>query len=621
MMICSLLLAVMIARAQTDTVRLDEIRISAVPMSDYATSATVRTVDLDMPARSVDQLLEHQPSVYFRTYGHGQLASISFRGTSPSQTSVLWHGIPVNSPNLGQTDFSTWPAWLLDDLALAPGGGSALYGSGAIGGTVFIDSFDKARASSENRLSAKLAQGSFGYWMAGLRGDFRAGSWSGSTRLMFSDLANDFDIPVPGTDTTRTQNNAAVRNYGLKQTLQYADDQQRISLDLLYTNNDRQIQPTISNRSSTDQLQTEAFRIAAEHILFADRGTLSTTVAFSKDRTDYNEGQITESTMYSALSRWEQDLTEQLSFQTGLLVQYSQTQSDNFEGRPDQLQVEPFASVKWQPFKAFVANATVRASLIDGSWVPVTPSIGARWSLVEEDSRQWGLKARASRAYRVPTLNDRFWQPGGNPELRAENSMHAEAGLFFSENTSDRVVKAELSLYQTWSDNWIIWIPGESGIFSPTNLRKVVAQGIETSIEYDQQWANVRYKASLTGSYTKSTLVEDPFDPRQEGNQLAYVPEWLGSLRQRLAMDSWRLFVNSDYTGQRFSTLDNSELLAVDDFLLVDVGGGRTFERESASFELSFLVKNVTDTYYENLINRAMPGINYQIELLINLKL
>ena len=620
-MTCGLLLAVTIAEAQNDTLRLDEVEISAVPMSDYATSATVRAVDLDIPARSVDQLLEHQPSVYFRTYGHGQLASISFRGTSPSQTSVLWHGIPVNSPNLGQTDFSTWPAWLLDDLAVAPGGGSALYGSGAIGGTVFIDSFDKARAGSDNRLSAKLAQGSFGYWMAGLQGNFRAGSWSGSTRLMFSDLANDFDIPVPGTDTTRTQNNAAVRNYGLKQTMQYADDQQRISLDLLYTNNDRQIQPTISNRSSTDQLQTEAFRIAAEHILFADRGTLSTTVAFSKDRTDYNEGQITEGMMYSALSRWEQDLSELLSFQTGLLAQYAQTRSDNFEGRPDQLQVEPFASVKWQPITFLVVNATVRGSLVDGSWVPVTPSIGARWSLVEEDSRQCGLKARASRAYRVPTLNDRFWQPGGNPELRAENSMNAEAGLFFSVNKSDRGVKGELSGYQTWSDNWIIWIPNESGIFSPTNLRKVVAKGIETSIEYDQHWSKLRYEAILTGSYTKSTLVEDPFDPRQEGNQLAYVPEWLGSLRQRVQTDRWSLFVNSDYTSKRYSTLDNSEFRAVDDFLLVDIGGGRTFETESARIDLSFTVKNLTDTYYENLINRAMPGINYQIELLINHKL
>ena len=53
---------------------------------------------------------------------------------------------------------------------------------------------------------------------------------------------------------------------------------------------------------------------------------------------------------------------------------------------------------------------------------------------------------------RMPTLNDRFWRPGGDPDLRPERGWNADAGLawaparyriegpFFASATRDQIV-------------------------------------------------------------------------------------------------------------------------------------------------------------------------------------
>ena len=95
---------------------------------------------------SFTSLLRFNAPIYLREYGAGGTSSARFRGTSSSNTAVVWNGININSVNSGQTDFNSLSVNLMDNIDIRSGGGSIKYGSGAIGGTIHLHTklfFDK----------------------------------------------------------------------------------------------------------------------------------------------------------------------------------------------------------------------------------------------------------------------------------------------------------------------------------------------------------------------------------------------------------------------------------------------------------------------------------------------
>ena len=57
-------------------------------------------------------------TIFIKSYGRATLATASFRGTAPSHTQVTWNDMKVNSPMLGQVDFSLIPAYFIDDATI-----------------------------------------------------------------------------------------------------------------------------------------------------------------------------------------------------------------------------------------------------------------------------------------------------------------------------------------------------------------------------------------------------------------------------------------------------------------------------------------------------------------------
>lgn len=71
-------------------------------------------------------------TIFIKSYGRATLATASFRGTAPSHTQVTWNDMKVNSPMLGQVDFSLIPAYFIDDATIYHGASSVgVTGGGA----------------------------------------------------------------------------------------------------------------------------------------------------------------------------------------------------------------------------------------------------------------------------------------------------------------------------------------------------------------------------------------------------------------------------------------------------------------------------------------------------------
>ena len=135
-----------------DTIELPEVELkeSRVTVHDIGMQInSIKTTSLS-EGSSIDlaSLITASSSVYIKEYG--ALATPTFRGTSSSHTLVLWNGVPVNSIANGLSDLSAIYCHSFSDILLTHGGSSSVFGSGAVGGSLHLNT--NAKLSEENKL-------------------------------------------------------------------------------------------------------------------------------------------------------------------------------------------------------------------------------------------------------------------------------------------------------------------------------------------------------------------------------------------------------------------------------------------------------------------------------------
>jgi len=99
-----------------DTLLLTEFEVIS-NLVDLNSPTKVITIDSiarkELNLNDIGELLASYTPVFVKSYGKGSLSTVSFRGTGASHTKVLWEGLNINSPMLGQTDFSLLPGSFL----------------------------------------------------------------------------------------------------------------------------------------------------------------------------------------------------------------------------------------------------------------------------------------------------------------------------------------------------------------------------------------------------------------------------------------------------------------------------------------------------------------------------
>ena len=63
--------------------------------------------------------------------------------------------------------------------------------------------------------------------------------------------------------------------------------------------------------------------------------------------------------------------------------------------------------------------------------------LGTEVYVLRNEKNKLTIRAQVARGYRVPTLNDRYWIPGGNPDVVPEDAIHFEGGAELDEERLD----------------------------------------------------------------------------------------------------------------------------------------------------------------------------------------
>ncbi len=610
-------------------------------------------------ALSMADVLTFNSSVFVKSYGRATLSTVSFRGTSPSHTQVTWNGMRISNPMLGMTDFSTIPSYFIDNASLLHGTSSVNETGGGLGGLVRLGT----TSDVPEGINAQYVQGigSFSTFDEFVRVTYGSGNWGASTRFVYSSSPNDYkyinhdkkiniyddDKNIVGQyHPTERNRSGAYKDMHILQEIYYNTFRgDRFGLNAWYIGSNRQLpllttdygeQRDFENRQRENTLRTV---VSWDH--FNDDwkttlrgGYVHTWMAYDYRRqiTGDNWASMTRSrsrvnTFYgqadgeynpnrhwyvnagiSAHQHFVRSEDKNIILQDGNkgIVGYD-------KGR---IELSGSASVKWQPVDRLGMSVVLREDMYGDRWAPVIPAFFIDGVLSRKGNVM--VKASVSRNYKFPTLNDLYFLPGGNPDLKNEHGLSYDAGVSFDTGSPGLYrIAASTTWFDSYIDDWIIWLPTTKGFFSPRNVKKVHAYGIEAKADLSvipaKDWL-IDLNASY--SWTPSINVGEKMSPADKsvGKQLPYVPRHSSSLTGRLTWRSWSFLYKWAYYSERFTMSSNDYTLTghLPAYFMSNISLERNLSFSPADVQLKLAVNNLFNEDYLSVLSRPMPGINFE---------
>ncbi|MFD2036985.1 TonB-dependent receptor [Belliella marina] len=605
--------------APQDTVELKLVEVYSAPLEKYSFGQTLQTLnsrDLeDFNGQALAELLQQRTGLFLRQYGPGMLASLTMRGTSAGHNAVFWNGLPINSPSLGQADFSILPVGGFDEATVHYGSSGALYGSDAIGGAIHLNNKNNFNKGHQTKILSTL--GSFGRWNQQVEYAYSNKNFSTRSRVYRNFSKNNFkfnNLARAGSPEER-QKNAEIEQIGAMQDLAWnLSEHQQLSTSIWWNHTDRQIQPVMGSNDRDHQIDRN-FRAVVDYNRFSSTTVWNIKTGVILDELNFNGGS-NKTSQYLLSTDVDWNISSKVKSKSGVRFNHVRGNLSSYEATDNR--IELYQSVNYIPQSDLAFSFNLRQLIYDGDLAPFTPSIGSEWTFFKNDKNNLSTHASVSRSFKIPTLNDRFWVPGGNPDIESEESISAELG-FKQEYTSNGFrLSNQINLYSMWVDNWIVWLP-RGGFWSPENIREVRNQGLEYFATVTKSFDQFQVEFNGSYNYTLATILKTISEnDRSKGNQLPYTPKHKAQGNLRLAYKTNSAFINSHWIGERYVNTDN--ISSVLPYGILDVGFSKKLEFiPKIKAAIGFQVNNITNNDYQVLRLRAMPGRNYLININLTL--
>ena len=644
------------------TRRLPEVEVFGKrPLKEIGTTQTkMDSITLkENIALSIADVLTFNSPIFVKSYGRATLSTVSFRGTSASHTQVTWNDMKINNPMLGMTDFSTIPSYFIDDASLLHGTSSVNETGGGLGGAVKLST--KPAQSQGFGLQYIQGVGSFYSFDEFLRLTYGNRHWQTSTRVVLSTSPNNFkyrnhdkkeniydenmNIIDQYYPIERNKSGSYKDLHLLQEAYYNTNCGDRFGLNAWYVYSNRELAMlTTDYGEDTDfenRQREHTFRgiFTYDHLadgwkLGAKAGYIYTWMAYDYKR-DLGNGVMAHMTRSrSRINTVYGQVNGEYYIGTKWLFTANFSAHQHFVRSEDKniilqsgdkgivgyhvgrLELSGALSAKWQPTDRIGLSAVVREEMFGDKWSPVIPALFFEGVL----SRPGNLtfKLSGSRNYRFPTLNDLYFLPGGNPDLRHERGWTYDAGLNFAVGKKDiYTLTGSLTWFDSYIDDWIIWLPTTKGFFSPRNLKKVHAYGLELqadlNLQFSKDWT---LSLNSTFSWSPSINVGEPLTAADQsvGKQLPYVPEISANIVGRLSWRTWAFTYKWCHYSERYTMSSNDITLTgrLPKYYMSNVSLEKSLHCSWADWSLKGTINNLFNEEYLSVLARPMPRINFQ---------
>jgi vitamin B12 transporter len=603
--------------------QLQTVEIQASRLSQFTAGIHVERIDSSLlqmhSTASVAALISGCTSSLVRSYGTGGLATLSFRGTQTTQSGVFWNGFNLNQPNMGMTDLSEIPAAFFDQIDIQTGGTSALYGSGMIGGSLQLG--NRNVYSTPFNCTLSLSAGSFNDYSVAARTNSGNSRLSWSSALFGNSDRNNFKYRTLS-DSIKRLEHALTSSGGIIQQVSYKiNARQTLSAGLWLQSTDRQLPATLVMSSSDQRQVDQAFRSTIQWMQLSSKQLIQLKAAWFSESLHYTSPKSLSDELYllstlSAEAGYKRS-GENTALEAGISYKILMANVPDYKTERTQQQAALFSSLvhKWES-TGWKTVLNLRQEINDVYSIPFCPSIGTEGPILKN------IRARASfsRNFRIPTMNDRFWQPGGNPDLKPESSWNQEIGLDWSikGNSSKYQMDLGATVYNILIDNLILWEPVSTNFWTPRNIQQVWSRGVEASCKVSRQTGIINGYIRMSYTYSPSTYRHSSMSGDDaKGKQLIYIP--LHKLNSMLMVNAGKFYglMNCTWNGERFVQKDNRKSLP--SYTLLNTSLGRNIALESLTGRLQVEVRNLLNTQFQAVQYYPEPGISVMLNLTITI--
>lgn len=587
--------------AAAELTTLDQVVVTATripqPRSEVSSSIAVVTAE-EIAARGatrLDDVLQDVVGLHLISNGSiGSLTTPSIRGSESAQVLVMIDGIRLNSPQNGLGDLSSLPVALgdIERIEILRGPASALYGSNALAGVIHIITkrpeatpqtrFNWSEGRADSRQlgvsTARLLDG-FRYRFGlekqqsqGFRQNSDYDQYSFNTQLGVS-LPNQYDLEFNANHLDR-ENGAPGATFFPSSTARQFDRNSLASLTLQGPVGPLQLDLSGHyERRYNRFFEPAGFAPANDSHLIETYGLeLQAGLEQGRHNLIFGGDYFLDSLDSTANGEHDQE-------RGALFGQYQLSASE---------MLQLMFGLRYDVHSDFRNELSPRTALL---------------LRLSEDTR---LRASASRAFRAPTLNDRFWFDPfgfltGNPDLKPETAWEYELAL---DQSLAELGHFSLAGFLRDTDDLINWAQDDPNdplsTWRPRNVSNARIWGIETALD-GRICSYLKSGVNYTWLYPRDRDTDEFLQGKPRHQLHGYFS--LGPVRElTLRLDGRYVAYYPTATPRK-------------SFVVFDAALTRPFTLGTLDLDATLAVRNLFDRAYEINPGFPMPPQEFQLAL------
>jgi len=594
--------------------------------TQYLTGNKIYTLDSlalkNHQTSNLNDILQQISALNIKTYGSSGISNCAARGKNSNHTKVVWNGLDINSQTLGQSDLSLLPITGFTDLKIHMGGSALKYGSGALGALIEINSNSKFEHDKSIEILSEI--GSFHNNYNSIKGGYS------NKKLYFNSLIlnklskNDF-VVTSYENRLYKQQYSESKSIGIIQNFAWKVNDKNIIDIHIWKNSKSRFIPPLTTDYPLYNFQKQLFsdndlKLSAKWKYLKNNFVHHFLIGFVQNEQTFDKN-TTEIRNYTVKSTTEYDLTTQTHIEYSVSYEQAKAYSLQLNSNPERKKISTFCSMNHR-----LSNSSVflifREEYTDMGFSPILPSLGYNYYWKNKSSHI--ISVNLSRNYNLPSLNDLYWYPGGNPNLLPEVSKQFEINYDLEKSISPKItLKNSTGIFASITNNWIQWSPSleNPSLWFAKNYKQVYSRGIEHNISLRKN-GNIIYNFELQNSFILSTN-KNTFTSEIDikNKQLIYTPKHKTAFVFTTIFKNLSVMVQYNNLGKRYLTSNNEDLpgLTLPAIYLFDVGmsyGLKIFKR---NLNIHFKIKNLTNLNYVLVQNLPQEGRSFWLTIQLSI--